>query len=112
MPRDEAFSEVKQMTFSAKTLYSVLHALVPSVQTSIVDSDLGFPHFTAIDTLFNEGFELPKDSKTGLLGNIIPRLVKAVTDTGNSILRFETPEFIDSNSTISASFVFVFVCAG
>ncbi|KAL7113351.1 hypothetical protein ACP275_04G056100 [Erythranthe tilingii] len=95
VPRDEAFSEVKQMTFSAKTVYSVLHALVPSVQTSIIDNDLGFPHFTAIDTLFNEGYELPDSSTIVSLRNIVPRLVKAISDTGNSALRFETPEFID-----------------
>ncbi|PKI61088.1 hypothetical protein CRG98_018533 [Punica granatum] len=32
VPRDEAFSEVKNLTFSAKTVYSVLHALVPSLE--------------------------------------------------------------------------------
>ncbi|KAK6164226.1 hypothetical protein DH2020_001090 [Rehmannia glutinosa] len=95
VPRDEAFSEVKQMTFSAKTLYSVLHALVPSLQTSIIDSDLGFPHFTAIDTLFDEGFLLPDIPTTGFLGNVIPRLVRFITDKGRSVVRFETPELID-----------------
>ncbi|XP_022874513.1 linoleate 13S-lipoxygenase 2-1, chloroplastic-like [Olea europaea var. sylvestris] len=95
VPRDEAFSEVKQMTFSAKTLYSVLHSLVPMIQTSVIDSELGFPHFTAIETLFNEGFDLPAQSATGFLGNILPRLVKAIADVENNILRFETPEIID-----------------
>ncbi|CAA0823858.1 Lipoxygenase 2- chloroplastic [Striga hermonthica] len=95
VPRDEAFSEVKQATFSAKTLSSVLHALVPSVRTSIIDSDLGFPHFTSIDTLFNEGFLLPDIPTTGLLGNAIPRLVRFVRNTKNSVLHFETPQLID-----------------
>ncbi|KAL3828152.1 hypothetical protein ACJIZ3_016954 [Penstemon smallii] len=95
VPRDEAFSEVKQMTFSAKTIYSVVHALVPALETTIIDSDLGFPHFTAIDTLFDEGFELPDIPTTGFLNNIIPRLVRAITDTENKVLRFETPELID-----------------
>ncbi|KAK6164235.1 hypothetical protein DH2020_001099 [Rehmannia glutinosa] len=93
VPRDEAFSEVKQMTFSAKTLYSVLHALIPSVQTSIVDSDLGFPHFTAIDTLFNEGFLLPDIPTTGFLGNIIPRLVRFMSDTGDKFSWVRDAEF-------------------
>ncbi|KAG8389055.1 hypothetical protein BUALT_Bualt02G0189500 [Buddleja alternifolia] len=93
VPRDEEFSEVKQMTFSAKTVYSVLHALVPSLET-IVDGNEGFPHFTAIDTLFNEGFEIDVP-KAGFLGNIIPRIVRAISDTGKNVLRFETPEMID-----------------
>ena len=95
VPRDEVFSEVKEATFQAKTVYSVLHALVPSLRTSIVDPDLGFPYFSAIDTLFNEGVALPDIPTTGFLGNIIPRLVRAITDAGNSVLRFETPEFVD-----------------
>ncbi|KAL2238646.1 linoleate 13S-lipoxygenase 2-1, chloroplastic-like [Sesamum indicum] len=94
VPRDEAFSEVKQATFSAKTVYSVLHALIPQVQSTIA-GDKPFPHFTAIDVLFNEGVELA-DANTGTgLASIIPRLVKAISDTGNNILRFETPEFLD-----------------
>nr|ACD43485.1 lipoxygenase 2 [Olea europaea] len=95
VPRDEAFSEVKQMQFSAKTIYSVLHSLVPSIETSIIDSDLGFPHFTAIETLFNEGVELPKQKSTGFLANIIPRLVKAITDVEKNVLLFETPQLYE-----------------
>ncbi|CAA0832500.1 Lipoxygenase 2- chloroplastic [Striga hermonthica] len=95
VPRDEVFSEVKQATFSAKTLYSVLHALVPSLKSTIIDSTLGFPHFTAIDTLFNEGFLLPDIPTTGFLGNMIPRLVRFIKDAKNSVLQFETPELID-----------------
>ncbi|CAB4298450.1 unnamed protein product [Prunus armeniaca] len=55
VPRDEAFAEVKQLTFSAKTLKSVLHALLPSLETALLNPELGFPYFTAIDSLFNEG---------------------------------------------------------
>ncbi|KAL6288420.1 hypothetical protein ACE6H2_005930 [Prunus campanulata] len=60
VPRDEAFAEVKQLTFSAKALKSVLHALLPSLETALLNPKLGFPYFTAIDSLFNEGVTLPK----------------------------------------------------
>ncbi|KAJ4724171.1 Lipoxygenase [Melia azedarach] len=95
VPRDEAFSEIKQLTFSAKTVYSVLHALVPSLETAIVDTNLGFPYFTAIDSLFNEGVNLPPPQKEGLWNTLLPRLVKAISDTGDDILRFETPDTIE-----------------
>ncbi|CAN6567371.1 unnamed protein product [Malus baccata var. baccata] len=100
VPRDEAFSEVKQLTFSAKALRSVLHALVPSLETALLDPDLGFPYFTAIDSLFNEGVTLPKvktgEAKTGgFFQTIIPRLVKTITEGGDDILLFETPEIVD-----------------
>ncbi|XAR60420.1 Linoleate 13S-lipoxygenase [Bertholletia excelsa] len=94
VPRDEAFSAVKELTFSAKTVYSVLHALVPSLETAIVDPDLGFPYFAAIDSLFNDGVNLPPLSKNGFLKDLLPRLVKFITDAEESLLRFETPAMI------------------
>lgn len=96
VPRDEAFSQIKQATFQAKTVYSVVHALIPSLKTYTTDPDQGFPFFSAIDGLFNEGVHLPDIPTTGFLGNIIPRLVRSISDVGNSVLRFETPEFVDS----------------
>ncbi|XP_059628850.1 linoleate 13S-lipoxygenase 2-1, chloroplastic-like [Cornus florida] len=94
VPRDEAFSDVKGATFSAKTIYSVFHAVVPAIQTVIVDKDLGFPYFTTIDLLYNEGINLPALSKNGVL-DIIPRIVKFIVDGQQSILRFETPEMLE-----------------
>ncbi|KAL3645097.1 hypothetical protein CASFOL_010277 [Castilleja foliolosa] len=95
VPRDEAFSEIKQSTFSVKTVSSVLHALVPTLQTVVEANSIGFPHFTAIDTLFDEGVFLPDIPTTGILRNVIPRLVRFITNTSNSVLRFETPALID-----------------
>ncbi|KAK8550640.1 hypothetical protein V6N13_119157 [Hibiscus sabdariffa] len=90
VPRDECFSEVKQMTFSAKTFYSVFHAVVPSLQSAFADKDLGFPYFTAIDKLFNEGIHLPPQTGQTLWRSILPRLLKVISDANS--LRFETPE--------------------
>ncbi|KAK8499334.1 hypothetical protein V6N13_010623 [Hibiscus sabdariffa] len=90
VPRDECFSEVKQLAFSAKTFYSVFHAVVPSLQSAFVDKDLGFPYFTAIDKLFNEGIHLPPQTGQTLWRSILPRLLKVISDT--NALRFETPE--------------------
>ncbi|GLT78833.1 hypothetical protein SLA2020_503570 [Shorea laevis] len=95
VPRDECFSEVKQLTFSAKTVYSVLHAVLPSLETAFVDADLGFPYFTAIDQLFNEGINLPALQKQGFWRDLLPRLLKAISDGSESLLRFETPETMD-----------------
>ncbi|XP_062083950.1 linoleate 13S-lipoxygenase 2-1, chloroplastic-like [Humulus lupulus] len=94
VPRDEAFSEIKQLTFSAKTVYSGLHALVPSLQTVLLDPSLGFPYFKAIDSLFDDGLKLPPTEDQGLLKNLLPRLVKTVSDA-NDALQFEIPETLD-----------------
>ncbi|CAH1441574.1 unnamed protein product [Lactuca virosa] len=95
VPRDEAFSEVKDMSFNAKTVYSLLHAVIPYIETSVIDKDLGFPYFTAIESLFNEGVNLPPLDNNGFLGNVLPRLFKAFEDAQNNVLLFDTPEMID-----------------
>lgn len=96
VPRDECFSEIKQLTFSAKTLYSVLHALSPSLATVMVDRDLGFPYFTAIDALFSQGVDLPPIGTEGFLQRVMPRVVKTLKDSGKGVLRFEAPETVNS----------------
>ena len=97
VPRDESFSGIKTVQFGAKAIYSVLHSLIPTLTSAIVDPDRGFPYFTEIDKLFNEGVDLPQKSKTSLI-NVIPRLVKGVADTAQNILKFETPEAMDSKN--------------
>ncbi|KAG6536177.1 hypothetical protein ZIOFF_001226 [Zingiber officinale] len=95
VPRDESFSEVKQVTFGAKTLRSVIHGLLPSVATALVDSRMGFPYFTAIDALFNEGLPVPLQDSTHSFRTIVPRLVKTITAGAQNVLQFELPEMID-----------------
>ncbi|CAK7339261.1 unnamed protein product [Dovyalis caffra] len=95
VPRDEEFSEIKMGTFSAKTLKSVLHALVPSLSTAIVDSDLGFPFISSIDALFNEGINLPRLNKKQGWKDLLPNLFRAITDEANDVLLFETPETME-----------------
>ncbi|KAL4335203.1 hypothetical protein GQ457_07G043520 [Hibiscus cannabinus] len=95
VPRDEEFSAVKEKSFSSTTLYSVAHALVPSLETAIVDKHLGFPYFTAIDLLFKEGFPLPP--MEGFWKSLLPRLIKAIS-TNTSALRFEPPETMERDS--------------
>ncbi|KAL5708017.1 linoleate 13S-lipoxygenase [Ranunculus cassubicifolius] len=92
-PRDEVFSDVKQSTFTIRTLRQVLRALVPSLETALVDAELGFPYFTRIDSLFNEGIPIPPNR--GIFKLIVPRLVKALVEVKEDLLLFETPEMMD-----------------
>ena len=104
VPRDENFSEIKEFTFSVKTIYSVIPALLPSLETAIIDADLGFPYFTAIDSLFNEGINLPSPKtlnvSQGFFTSLLPRLFKAIDDTQDNLLKFETPETMDSEKNM------------
>ncbi|EOY32508.1 Lipoxygenase [Theobroma cacao] len=95
VPRDEAFSAVKQLSFATNFIYSMLQAVIPSLEATILDPDLGFPDFNTIDQLFTEGLNLPALDKTELWKSILPRLIKTVSEETHSILRFETPETLD-----------------
>jgi lipoxygenase len=65
------------------------------LKTASIDVNLGFPLFSSIDDLFNEGFDLPPHNQKGLR-SVLPRLVRFVQDASNDILRFETPATMDS----------------
>ncbi|KAL5707971.1 linoleate 13S-lipoxygenase [Ranunculus cassubicifolius] len=93
VPRDEEFSGVKNITFQVKAARSVLKVVLPSLETAVVDAELGFPYFTKIDSLFNEGIPIPKDQ--GIYKAVLPRLIKAITEEQENLLLFEPPEMIN-----------------
>ncbi|CAH2042003.1 unnamed protein product [Thlaspi arvense] len=95
VPRDEAFSEVKLLTFTATTADQVAHALFQSLDTIFVDPDLGFATFTDIESLFNEGIHVPPLSKNGFLKDLFPRILKSIADTQEEVIRFETPKMFE-----------------
>ncbi|KAL5976038.1 hypothetical protein ACLOJK_020368 [Asimina triloba] len=96
VPRDEQFLEVKQAGFTQKTVRSVARALLQSLDTIFVDLNLGFPFFSDVDNLFNEGLSMepPKEAK-GIFKLLLPRLVKAIQDRGDDILLFEPPAMME-----------------
>jgi lipoxygenase len=97
VPRDEAFSEEKNTQFALKTLQSVLHAAVPAVQSTLIDSNQGFPSFFVIDKLFEDGVQLPRAEELGFLRSAVPRLLELLRDgPGDQILLFDTPANVQS----------------
>ncbi|KAK3042294.1 hypothetical protein RJ639_001889 [Escallonia herrerae] len=87
VPRDEAFSAVKQRTFYGNAGYSVLQALLPMLLREIRNGDDGFPNFTTIDSLYEQkDTEYTVQSK-GTIGYLLIQLAKI-------ILRFDYPELV------------------
>ncbi|KAJ1278352.1 hypothetical protein BS78_04G073100 [Paspalum vaginatum] len=95
VPRDEQFSEVKQLTFGVTTLRSGLHALLPMLEPLLLKKELRFPHFPAIDDLYSGGIPLPAETGFEVISTIIPRVVKLVEDTTDHVLRFEVPGMLE-----------------
>ena len=96
VPRDEWFSEVKQLTFGATTLRSGLHALLPMLRPMLTEKELRFPHFPAIDDLYSDGLPLPPETGFDAIRTVVPRMVKMVEDTTDHVLRFEIPGMVES----------------
>ncbi|KAL1086022.1 hypothetical protein V6Z11_D08G089400, partial [Gossypium hirsutum] len=92
VPRDECFSEIKQLTFSAKTVYSLMHCLIPTVQSTIADPNKPFPHIGAVNSLFSDGINLPPLKEQGLWKTVLPRLFTAITEGSEEVLRFKAPD--------------------
>ncbi|WVZ92245.1 hypothetical protein U9M48_038326 [Paspalum notatum var. saurae] len=100
VPRDEAFSEVKNLQFSVTTLESVLHAAVPAAESAILDPslNLSFPSFFVIDKLFEDGVKLPTAEQLGFLRSILPRVLQALRDTpDDQLLLFDTPATVQKD---------------
>ncbi|XP_051194253.1 lipoxygenase 2.3, chloroplastic [Lolium perenne] len=96
VPRDEQFSDVKGRTFSATTLRSGLHAILPAL-APLLNNTQHFSHFPAIDALYSDGIPLPVDSGASLnvINNVIPRVVQMIEDTTEHVLRFEVPQMLE-----------------
>ncbi|KAJ9555752.1 hypothetical protein OSB04_010366 [Centaurea solstitialis] len=88
VPRDEAFSEIKDVSFGARALYTVLHAVIPTLDAVLTGKDEGFSLFTDINLLYNEGINVP-DADNGLL-SVLPNLIHGASNAANSIIKFET----------------------
>ncbi|KAJ9555751.1 hypothetical protein OSB04_010365 [Centaurea solstitialis] len=96
VPRDEAFSEIKDVSFGARALYTVLHAVIPTLDAVLTGKDEGFKLFTDINLLYNEGINVP-DADNGLL-SVLPNLFHDASNAANSVIKFETPEIIDRDT--------------
>ncbi|RLN07160.1 lipoxygenase 2.3, chloroplastic-like [Panicum miliaceum] len=95
VPRDEWFSEVKQLTFGATTLRSGMHALLPMLRPLLIKQELRFPNFPTIDDLYSDGIPLPPQTGFDAIRTVVPRMVKLVEDTTEHVLRFEIPGMVE-----------------
>ncbi|PIA53431.1 hypothetical protein AQUCO_00900188v1 [Aquilegia coerulea] len=103
VPRDEAFSSVKSDDFEKKKLLSAIHGAIPLLMAS-KDSNLPFPNFNKIDSLFDVDAELPQHARSlttfGFIDSIqnlrkkLKQLYEILTETKGPILHFEAPEMI------------------
>eukprot|EP00252_Welwitschia_mirabilis_P011311 TRINITY_DN2543_c0_g1_i1.p1 TRINITY_DN2543_c0_g1~~TRINITY_DN2543_c0_g1_i1.p1 ORF type:complete len:917 (-),score=166.17 TRINITY_DN2543_c0_g1_i1:410-3160(-) len=95
VPRDEAFEEIKQSTFSAGRLKALLHNLIPLLIASFSDPDYEFGCFSDIDQLYRDGHILTAEKKHNILNNLdLLRLFKKLWEARQVLLRYETPGVI------------------
>ncbi|KAL6646746.1 hypothetical protein ACP70R_015440 [Stipagrostis hirtigluma subsp. patula] len=93
VPRDEAFSDVKTLQFSGRTLRSALYAAMAARKSTLIDRNLAFPSFFVIDKLFEDGIKLPRASQpAGFLRGVVQRLLQSLRGRlGDHVFLFDTP---------------------
>lgn len=98
VPRDDEFSQEKERSFFTKTVQSVLDAIIPLLQTAVVDPERGFPAFASIDRLYDQD-QVPITvlQDPGSFRGSLASLVTTVSDAIDDIVQFELPEMIRSN---------------
>ncbi|GAB2287016.1 hypothetical protein Dimus_021404 [Dionaea muscipula] len=94
VPRDEEFADVKLISFGATGLGAVLHALVPTLQ-AIIDKNLGFPTFAAIESLFKDGIELPPFKNQKTMRKTLSGLLRDGAEATKDVLLFKKPALVD-----------------
>ncbi|PPS05985.1 hypothetical protein GOBAR_AA14660 [Gossypium barbadense] len=104
VPSDECFSEIEQLTFSAKTVYSLMHCLIPTAQSTIADPNKPFPHIGAVDSLFSDVINLPPLKEQRFWNTVLPRLFTAITEGSEDVLPFKAPDTMASENSLYYSF--------
>ncbi|XP_077236378.1 linoleate 13S-lipoxygenase 3-1, chloroplastic-like [Tasmannia lanceolata] len=95
VPRDEAFEETKQDTFSMKRLKGVLHNLIPSLIASISSEHHDFRGFSDIDRLYKEGLLLNFGLQDELMKKLpLPKIVTKLQESSKGLLKYDTPSII------------------
>lgn len=95
VPRDEAFEEIKQNTFSAGRLKALLHNLIPLIASTLSSSDIPFTCFSEIDKLYNDGVLLKdEDQKDVIKNQFLTNLMNRVFTVGGRLLKYEIPAVI------------------
>ncbi|KAK1604205.1 hypothetical protein QYE76_027878 [Lolium multiflorum] len=93
VPRDEQFSDVKGDDFSAATMQSLLHSILPAI-APLLNNSKSFSDFSDIDALYRDGMPLRVDGANSF-NNVISRVVRKIKDTTEHVLRFEVPKMLE-----------------
>ncbi|CAI9264659.1 unnamed protein product [Lactuca saligna] len=96
VPIDEDFSEIKSVSFGARTLYNLLIGVIPRLGTAFTGKDEDFRLFQDIESLFDEGVVINGTNKDA--ANVLPRIVHKVVDAVDDLLKFDPPETIQRDT--------------
>uniref|UniRef100_A0A803NE81 Lipoxygenase n=1 Tax=Chenopodium quinoa TaxID=63459 RepID=A0A803NE81_CHEQI len=98
VPRDETFSELKLKEFGFRTLYTLLHHLIPPLETKFINDDKEYPFITAINRLFNEEIKCPDMQQRGGVQDVVHRFIRDASDSAEKVFRFELPQIFERDA--------------
>lgn len=95
VPRDEAFEEIKQNTFSAGRLKAFLHNLIPLIAATLSASDIPFTNFSDIDDLYKDDVVLNEEGRKEVKTNqFLTNLINQVLTVDDKLLKYDIPAII------------------
>ncbi|XP_022881763.1 lipoxygenase 6, chloroplastic [Olea europaea var. sylvestris] len=95
VPRDEAFEEIKQNTFSAGRLKALLHNLIPLIAATLSASDIPFTNFSDIDDLYKDDVVLNEEGRKEVKTNhFLTNLINQVLTVDDKLLKYDIPAII------------------
>lgn len=94
VPRDEALGESKRKAFNLGKLKGVLHNIIPSLVTNVIDKD-ALEGFSEIEDLYKERSLFQMKSRGGTSITFpLSRELGIVRDSIQSFLKFDPPKII------------------
>lgn len=95
VPRDEAFEEIKQNTFSAGRLKALLHNLIPLIAATLSASDIPFTNFSDIDDLYKDDVVLNEEGRKEVKTNqFLTNMINQVLTVDDKLLKYDIPAII------------------
>ncbi|CAH1441945.1 unnamed protein product [Lactuca virosa] len=86
VPIDEDFSEIKSVSFGARTLYNMLLSVILRISTALTGKDEDFLLFQDINLLFDEGVLISGTDRE--VASVLPRLIHEVADAAEDLIKF------------------------
>ncbi|XVE89675.1 hypothetical protein DITRI_Ditri20bG0015000 [Diplodiscus trichospermus] len=103
IPRDEQFGHLKKSDFVAFALKSLVHSVIPAIETFVNLTPNEYDSYKEVDNLYFNGLPIPADAINKLASNIPFEMIsESLRTDGRQLLKFPIPQVIQERSNPTA----------